>query len=106
MSDILYYCEKCGKPVYEKFGSGRFCSKACSHSRVQTEEVNNKRSQSIRDYYLDKYKDKHNICKICGGIDCNDDFCKSGNKLQQINTLIKYFGFDKSCVGKPEVKQE
>lgn len=43
----LYYCERCGKPVYEKFGSGRFCSRACANSRIQDKETNTKRSIAI-----------------------------------------------------------
>ena len=43
---ILYFCERCGKAVFEKFGSGRFCSAKCSHSRAQTQETRDKISAS------------------------------------------------------------
>ena len=32
-------CEKCGKVMTEKFGSGRFCSKSCANSRIRTDEI-------------------------------------------------------------------
>lgn len=31
-------CEKCGKVMVEKFGSGRFCSRSCANSRPHTEQ--------------------------------------------------------------------
>lgn len=31
-----HICEKCGKVMTEKFGSGRFCSIKCSNSRINT----------------------------------------------------------------------
>lgn len=40
-------CEKCGKVMTEKFGSGRFCSRVCAHSRPQSEETKQKIGQSL-----------------------------------------------------------
>ena len=31
-------CEKCGKIMIEKYGSGRFCSKSCANSHIKTDE--------------------------------------------------------------------
>lgn len=42
-----YNCERCGKLVEYKYGSGRFCSSQCAHSRKQTEETRNKISYSL-----------------------------------------------------------
>lgn len=42
----LYKCQKCGKSVFEKFGSGKFCSRACANSRQFSSEMNEKRSVS------------------------------------------------------------
>lgn len=39
----LYKCQKCGKSVFEKFGSGKFCSRACANSRKFSSETNEKR---------------------------------------------------------------
>lgn len=60
-------CEKCGKVMTEKFGSGRFCSRSCANSREHSEET----KQKIK-YSITKYIDVHgtaNIkskCQICG----------------------------------------
>ena len=64
--NILYYCEKCGEPVYNKFGSGRFCSRACANSHIQTDEINAKRSKTLLDRYSDRHFDRYSICKVCG----------------------------------------
>ena len=50
----LYYCEKCGKPVYERIGkydTGRFCSISCANSRIKSEETKKKISDSNRSNY-------------------------------------------------------
>lgn len=49
----LYYCEKCGKPVYKRIGkydTGRFCSISCANSRI------NKREGKLRLKSTDLYK--------------------------------------------------
>lgn len=40
-------CEKCGKVMTEKFGSGRFCSRSCANSKPQTKEAKLKIRQSV-----------------------------------------------------------
>ena len=42
-------CERCGKIMTEKFGSGRFCSRACANTRNHSEEVKTKIGNSIKD---------------------------------------------------------
>lgn len=66
----LYYCEYCLKPVYEKFGSGRFCSRSCAcgwSSKVQPVESKIRKSAYLTD---DRYRanntNKHRVCKNCG----------------------------------------
>lgn len=66
---ILYHCEKCNKPVEKKFGSGRFCSRACANSRTFSDEANKKRSVSnsiagIKRYDRIGRKPKY-FCKSC-----------------------------------------
>lgn len=46
-------CEHCGKIMTEKFGSGRFCSRACANSRIRTEESKKKTSQTLYNRYKD-----------------------------------------------------
>lgn len=95
-----HLCEHCGKIMEEKFGSGRFCSRSCANSRVQTDEINTKRSKTLVDgYNLDKYK-SHKLTKdeyyknpkIC--MDCGEpieferryyDTCESCSKIRRVN---------------------
>lgn len=103
-------CEKCGKVMTEKFGSGRFCSRSCANSRERDIETKNKISKSIQksytssnttniivmkrqqakqDYYLNP---KHCICcgkvipfewrnkKTCGSLDCIRTLQAEGSK--------------------------
>ncbi len=40
-------CERCGKIMTEKFGSGRFCSRACANARDISDETREKISKSL-----------------------------------------------------------
>lgn len=42
-------CIKCNKIQEEIFGSGRFCSRACSNSRTRTDEIKNKISNGVKE---------------------------------------------------------
>lgn len=58
-------CEKCGKVMTEKYGSGRFCSKSCANSRTFTSACKNQISDSIKisaskKDYIKRY------CEVCG----------------------------------------
>ena len=47
----MYKCEYCGKDVYEKFGSGRFCSRSCANrfnSKNQSLEAKRKKTEAGR----------------------------------------------------------
>lgn len=62
-----HICQKCGKVMTEKFGSGKFCSRSCANSRVQTEDSNRKRSSTIRNKTSIEYTNipKHTVkCPI------------------------------------------
>lgn len=76
-------CEKCGKIMTTKYGSGRFCSRACSNSRRLTEETKQRISNSCRKstdsstihpktmlhlQYLEDYNRDPKCCVICGKI--------------------------------------
>lgn len=97
-------CEKCGKVMTEKFGSGRFCSRSCANSHVQTEEINKKRGQTYLANHPKVVKDKK--CLICGDLNCENPFCKDGNKLAKIKTLIRYFGFNSQVLGSSSIETE
>ena len=87
---ILYYCAKCNRPVEVKFGSGKFCSRACANSRVFSDESNEKRRKSNReaslklDYVKKSYK--RNPTKFCA---------ECGKPLSKVNTT----GFCKKHIG-------
>lgn len=44
-------CEKCGKIMTEKYGSGRFCSRSCANSHKHSDETKKKISQSNKNKY-------------------------------------------------------
>ena len=125
-------CENCGKEHDGTYGSGRFCSKECArsfstkNSKGQLKEAKcvncgktiyiSKRA-SIEKCRCDKCKVIHipkshyKTCKLCGSTyiisqgGCKNQFCKNHN-IRQINTLIKYFGFDKTKLGTLNVENE
>lgn len=55
-------CEHCGKIMAKKFGSGRFCSRACANSRSHSEETKEK----IRATERAKSKNSQKVCLVCG----------------------------------------
>lgn len=58
-------CEKCGKVMTEKYGSGRFCSRACANSREHSEETKQKIHNTLHQTLNGTIRDKP-VCKICG----------------------------------------
>lgn len=121
-------CKNCGKEHDGSYGSGKFCSVKCARSYATKNDIKklkeakcidcgkiiyiNKRA-SINKCKCNECKNhKYMICSICGNTydqktthGCTNNFCKQHN-LQQINTLIKYFGFDKSKLGTIYVENE
>lgn len=51
---ILYYCKRCGKPVYIKYGSGKFCGQSCANARDHSEDTKKKIAEGIRN--SDKFR--------------------------------------------------
>ena len=64
-------CDRCGKIMTEKYGSGRFCSKSCACSREHSEEEKDNIRKSLLKFY-NKYDNLTNAvapvkqCRICG----------------------------------------
>ena len=56
---MSYTCERCGKVTEEKFGSGRFCSRACANTRERSSEVKEKIRKGIT-------KETVCACRYCG----------------------------------------
>ena len=64
-----YKCEKCGKTVTKKYGSGRFCSRSCANGRIHTEEHKKHIAKGIIKHYKDlgkRISSEEKICPICG----------------------------------------
>jgi hypothetical protein len=47
-----HICERCSKVMAEKFGSGRFCSRACANSRERSDETKNKIRKTLQNTLL------------------------------------------------------
>jgi hypothetical protein len=73
---MSYICERCGKQVEdsEKFGSGRFCSRACANARTHSEETKDKIRKSI-------VKTTECFCIYCGKAFSNITSCRSHERL-------------------------
>lgn len=51
--DEQHHCERCGKLMLTKYGSGRFCSNFCAHAKPQFEEMKAKVSKTSKQAYID-----------------------------------------------------
>ena len=49
--DEQHHCERCGKIMLTKYGSGRFCSKYCAHARHQSDAMKEKVRETSRRAY-------------------------------------------------------
>jgi hypothetical protein len=86
------------------YGSGRFCSRGCANSRRHSKETKAKIGKSLKSTLSKRCNKKLSICKFCGKETaennsrswCSKD-CKS--KFYQSQSLIKYFTFNKECLG-------
>ena len=56
---MSYTCEKCGKVTEEKFGSGRFCSRACANARTHSAETKERIRQGVNKQTVCQ-------CQFCG----------------------------------------
>ena len=68
-----HYCECCGKEIKEKFGSGRFCSRACANKRIASDKQRSIASKLRTDLNNAKtdaakliYNEAPQYCQICG----------------------------------------
>lgn len=116
-------CENCGKEHNGSYGSGRFCCKECAKAfSTKNDNKELKETKCIecgKIIYVGKRSRLNNcrcencktlkICPICGrhynGDKCTNEFCNKHN-IQQFNSLIKYFGFNKDKLGTVEVEDE
>lgn len=68
-------CVRCNKLMTEKFGSGKFCSRACANTRAHSVETKQKIQQSVTEQAQSKHIEAKqayalapNYCTICGNI--------------------------------------
>lgn len=73
---MSYICERCGKAVgdFDKFGSGRFCSRACANARSHSKETKDKIRKSVT-------KNVQCSCKYCGKEFSTVNACRSHERL-------------------------
>ena len=76
---MSYTCEKCGKITEEKFGSGRFCSRACANTRTHSAETKERIRIGVN---------KQTIC--------NCQFCN-----KEFNTLVAKASHEQLCTSNP-----
>lgn len=82
-----HVCERCGKVMTEKYGSGRFCCRSCANARHHSEDTKQKIKASfhktidsrtteeklhIRNQIINRCKDEYMknpcYCKVCGNL--------------------------------------
>lgn len=101
-------CERCGKVMTEKFGSGRFCSRNCANKRVQSNRTKTKISIKIKlhsvlkhQHTKDNYDSNPKYCKYCAqkipyerryystcSKECSINYCKILNKKRSIKGVL------------------
>lgn len=95
---IKYICEKCGKLVIEKFGSGRFCSRKCANSHIQTKEQNERRSIKLKNNPAGFASLKYKIKRKKNAIDKFNLYLKNPNKCTVCGKILDYkHKFNKVC---------
>lgn len=68
-------CENCGKEHDGKFGSGRFCCRACANTRSHSLEQKLKCSQSLKKTF-EKIKTEGRLCEQCGKVYLSGDLSR------------------------------
>lgn len=106
----MYICEKCGKEVFDNYGSGRFCSRSCANTRIHSDETKNKIRESLKkdiEYveYKGKLISKNRYTKI---IDRHNQYIQRRSELaikinladspySDFDTAYDNSGTDKDC---------
>lgn len=104
--EILYYCQKCGQPVYQLFGSGKFCSRKCSNSRVFSDE--SKRKKSIANKGMKAYSNGQNVIYLHDGDGIPEGYISGNSKLTKHKTIesLQNSKFHKNYVKKDKIKNK
>lgn len=82
-------CERCGKTMTEYYGSGRFCSKFCAHSRCHTEKTKENISKGVKNSTRKSKSSNHKL---------QDEYYKNPNRCTTCNSILEYKKrFNKTC---------
>ena len=94
-------CIRCGKEIIVSKNSS--INQLCNNCKMQ-----DYKEKLIRNNYKSSKQNPYKRCNICGKIKLKNSKCKFCEKhnIQQLKTLIKYFGFDKTKLGTSEVELE
>lgn len=89
----MKHCEKCNKIIDEKYGSGRFCGRSCSNSRLHTQESKLKIKDALNIYFKNRKQIKK--CISCEEVIKNNvKYCKTClsfyNNISMFNKLNIY----------------
>jgi hypothetical protein len=98
--------KQCPKCETEHNNNGKFCSRKCANSRVQTDAIRLKKSIAAKNSEKIKSWIKIKYCKYCGNVkgQCRrSDIC---NKYQTFPRLIQYFGLNKEIIGTEKLYEE
>lgn len=72
--DEQHVCEHCGKIMLTKYGSGRFCSRACANSRTFSDYTKKRIQQTCLSHSVtteerqQAYQANPNKCVVCGEV--------------------------------------
>lgn len=76
-------CEHCGKLMTTKFGSGRFCSRECANSRIQTDVQNSKRREKLKG--IKYYSNGETTIGVKPSEDIPEGFCEGNFSLSKLS---------------------
>ena len=84
-------CERCGKTMTEKFGSGRFCSRTCANMREPSEETKAKIKNGINAFYAssERQSPKYKIDRVTQ--------LDAGNTYALTEQYLAYIENPKTC---------
>lgn len=80
-----HYCEKCGKLITKKFGTGRFCSQSCANSHEWDSEGKEKISIGVKKYF-EEHPDR--VISYSTGL-CTPEIVAKANETKRKNREAK-----------------
>lgn len=97
-----HLCEKCGKIMTEKYGSGRFCCKACANSRTHSAQTKAKMRASAIKYAVTHPDDEstflHNHEKALRRYNQNPKHCPICNTIISYERRFQHTCGNQDCI--------